>query len=104
MVNSLPEANAFTRRQCLRACGVAVALPFLESLAPGAGRAVPSVKRRLVAINLGLGFLASNFTPTKAGRDYERTRYLDLLRDFRGQFTVISGTSHPNVDGGHHAE
>jgi hypothetical protein len=62
------------------------------------------VKRRFVAIDLGLGFLVSNFTPSTVGRDYEPTKYLQLLQDFRSQFTVISGTSHPNVDGGHHAE
>src|SRR5205085_3554234 len=27
-----------------------------------------------------------------------------LLQDVRSHFTVISGLSHPNVDGGHHAE
>src|SRR6185503_19997930 len=46
----------------------------------------------------------SNFLPAQAGRDYQGTKYLQLLHDFREQFTVISGTSHPNVDGGHHAE
>ncbi|MHC4995267.1 MAG: DUF1552 domain-containing protein [Planctomycetota bacterium] len=58
----------------------------------------------MVAINLGLGFLTPNFIPTKAGRDFELTRYLEVVKDFRDEFTVISGTSHPNVDGGHHAE
>lgn len=47
---------------------------------------------------------AANGLPARAGRDYELTRYLEVLRSFRGQFTVVSGTSHPNVDGGHHAE
>jgi len=62
------------------------------------------VKRRFVAINLGLGFLAGNFTPATAGRDYVPSKYLQLIDEFRSQFTVISGTSHPSVDGGHHAE
>jgi hypothetical protein len=57
-----------------------------------------------VAINLGLGFLPSNFTPAQGGRSYEATKYLQCIDEFRDQFTVISGTSHPNVDGGHHAE
>src|SRR5205085_1866185 len=32
------------------------------------------------------------------------TKYLQLIQGFRNKFTVISGASHPNVDGGHHAE
>src|SRR3954462_2212521 len=93
-----------TRRHFLRASGVSVALPFLAGLSRPAIGAEPDVRRRFVAINLGLGFLASHFTPEKAGRDYEPTKYLQLLQEFRPRFTVISGTSHPGVDGGHHAE
>jgi len=93
-----------TRRQCLRACGVVLALPFLEGLLSTAAFAQAQSRRRMVAINLGLGFLESNFMPTKAGRDFELTQYLQVIKEFRNQFTVISGTSHPNVDGGHHAE
>jgi hypothetical protein len=97
-------SHPFTRRHFLRASGVSVALPFLAGLSRPVLGAGPEVKRRFVAINLGLGFLASNFTPEKAGPDYEPTKYLQFIQDFRSQFTVISGTSHPNVDGGHHAE
>ena len=96
--------DRFDRRRFLRASGVCLALPALAGLAPRARGAETGSKRRLVAINLGLGFLSSNFTPAQAGRDYEATKYLQLLQDFREQFTVISGASHPNVDGGHHAE
>src|SRR5436190_10197196 len=99
-----PRAHSVQRRQFLRAAGVSVALPFLAGLSRPARGAEKQIKRRFVAINLGLGFLTSNFTPTKAGRDYEPTKYLQLIDDWRSQFTVISGTSHPNVDGGHHAE
>src|SRR5947209_3972979 len=97
------RGNSLSRRQCLRACGVVLALPFLEGLVPAAARG-PATKRRMVAINLALGFLQPNFTPKKTGRDFEMTPYLQVVKDFRAQFTVISGTSHPSVDGGHHAE
>src|SRR5437868_991103 len=96
--------RSVNRRHFLRASGVGLALPFLAGLSKHARGEESQVKRRFVAINLGLGFLASNFTPTKAGRDYEPTRYLQLIDEFRSQYTVISGISHPNVDGGHHAE
>src|SRR3954468_5564183 len=96
--------RSIDRRHFLRASGVSVALPFFAGLVRPVRGAQSEVKRRFVAINLGLGFLGANFTPTQAGRDYEPTNYLQLIQDFRSQFTVISGTSHPKVDGGHHAE
>ena len=99
-------SHPITRRQCLRACGFVLSLPFLESLVPSAlaAQAEKSRRRRMVAINMGLGFLQPNFTPTGAGRNFELSRYLSFLKDYRDQFTVVSGTSHPSVDGGHHAE
>src|SRR5437773_1879081 len=98
------STRSIDRRHFLRASGVSVALPFLAGLARPARGAESDVKRRFVAINLGLGFLAANFTPSQAGPDYEPTKYLQLLQDYRSQFTIITGASHPNVDGGHHAE
>jgi hypothetical protein len=94
----------FDRRRFLRGSGVCLALPALEALSRRASGGELKVKRRFVAINLGLGFLPSNFTPDQAGRDYKPTKYLQLIDEFREHFTVITGTSHPNVDGGHHAE
>jgi hypothetical protein len=45
--------------------------------------------------------LPDQFFPTGAGRDYVASPYLKLLEAHRNHFTVISGVSHPNVDGGH---
>src|SRR6185436_13430417 len=93
--------RCMTRRTFLRASGVALCLPTLESI--GLGAAEPP-KVRLMAIGLGLGLHAPNLIPKQAGRDYELTPYLELLKAFRNDFTVISGASHPEVDGGHSAE
>ena len=41
------------------------------------------------------------FFPEKAGRDYELSPYLEVLKDFRDDFTVISGLSHPDVGPSH---
>jgi hypothetical protein len=48
-----------------------------------------------------LGVLPEHFFPTNAGFGYTPSRYLSLLDEHRRDFTVISGVSHPNVDGGH---
>jgi hypothetical protein len=58
----------------------------------------------MIAIGLGLGLHAPNLIPEQSGRDYQLTPYLELLKEFRDDFTVISGTSHPEVDGGHAAD
>jgi len=93
-----------SRRQFLRASGVAVCLPFLESLHAGQATPADSVRRRMVAINVGLGLHAANIIPEQAGSDYELPAYLDVIRDYRDSFTVISGCSHPDVGGGHFSE
>ena len=88
-----------TRRSFLRASGAMMALPFLEAL----GEA-PSAPRRILSICTNLGVLERHFFPEQAGRDYSLTPYLEALKDHRDQFTVFSGTSHPDVTGGHSAE
>jgi hypothetical protein len=77
---------------------------MLDCMAP-AFAYQPDVRqpRRLIAINFELSFHPPNLIPSKAGRDYELTPYLNPLGDLRNDFTLISGTSHPEVDGGHAA-
>lgn len=90
------------RRTFLRAAGVSLALPWLESLAPA--RALAAARgpvRRMVTICTPLGLHAPHFFPAKSGEDYELTPYLEVLRDFRDEFTVVSGLEHPEVGASH---
>lgn len=48
-----------------------------------------------------LGVLPEPFFPKNAGQDYTPSPYLKLLQEHRADFTVLSGVSHPFVDGGH---
>jgi Protein of unknown function (DUF1552) len=91
------------RRTFLRAAGVAMALPLFDALAPRRARAAAagSVPRRMVCINTPLGVHPPFFFPEKAGKDYELSPYLEVLADFRDDFTVISGLSHPDVGPSH---
>lgn len=98
--------EAMPRRRFLRGLGVAMALPLLEAMRPGAARAasgaVANAKpRRMFAVCNNLGVRPDLFFPAAAGRDYQASPYLKLLEAHRNEFTVISGVSHPNVDGGH---
>lgn len=91
------------RRTFLRATGVTMALPLLEALTPkrALAAATGGVPRRMVCINTPLGVHPAYFFPEKSGRDYELSPYLEVLKDFRGDFTVISGLSHPDVGPSH---
>lgn len=86
------------RRHFLRAAGVSLALPWLDSLARTAAAGPP---RRMVCICTPLGLHPANFFPQEAGRDYRLTPYLEVLREFRNDFSVISGLSHPEVGSSH---
>ena len=96
---------AIDRRTFLRGAGVALSLPLLDAMCPAraASAAAERLRQRLVLIDLGFGLHAPNLFPEKSGPDYEMTPYLDVLKEFRDDFTIISGTSHPDVDGGHFA-
>jgi len=83
------------RRRFLRGLGVTLGLPFLECAAT-----TPPPQRMLVIAN-NIGVLPKLFFPTAVGRDYELSPYLSALANFRSDFTVFSGLSHPGVTGGH---
>jgi hypothetical protein len=89
------------RRLFLRGAGCALALPFLESMSPAAAPTPPS-PRRLVAIGTPFGFDPAVFVPTTTGTDYALPSHLEIIREFRKDFTVVSGLSHPNTGGGGH--
>ncbi|MEC5126565.1 DUF1552 domain-containing protein [Verrucomicrobiales bacterium BCK34] len=88
------------RRHFLKGAGISLALPALELYAEKA----PESPKRIVCINMPLGFHPPNFFPTNAGTGYKLSPYLKPVEDLRDRFTVISGVSHPEVDGGHEAE
>jgi len=98
----------FNRRHVLRGAGVALALPLLEATMPrgvwGAAREEAESPRRMLCICTNMGMMPEYFWPTGTGRDYKPSEYLHLLQAHREDFTVFSGVSHPDVDGGHHAE
>jgi hypothetical protein len=94
-----------SRRTLLRGAGVSMAIPWLSAMESAfATAAEKESPKRFVAFTLGLGLHAENLNPKTAGRDYEPSRYLKAVDDLRDRFTVISGSSHPGVSGGHTAE
>lgn len=92
---------ALTRRKFLRSAGIGLALPCFGSLAKRiAGAENSNAIRRMICVCAPLGLYAPNFFPQEAGIDYGNTRYLELLKDFRKEMTVISGLSHVGTNPG----
>ncbi len=97
-------AQRFSRRTFLRGAGVSLALPLLEVMTPRLRAAAAQPPRRMICINTTLGLHTPNLFPEQAGKDYALTPYLEAIKEHRHDFTVFSGLSHPEVDGGHPAE
>lgn len=94
-----------SRRTVLRGAGMSLSLPFLEAMTPAfAATKETTTAKRFVGMSLALGLHNPNLVPEGAGRDYKPSRYLKSLQDIREDFTVVSGSSHPGVTGGHTAE
>lgn len=99
------QKASVSRRRMLRGAGVSMALPWLTAMRPAFAASDKSDgPRRFVSMTLGLGLVADNLNPQQSGFGYEPSRYLKLVDDLRDRFTVVSGSSHPGVTGGHRAE
>jgi BMFP domain-containing protein YqiC len=105
--------RALSRRKFLRGAGILLSLPMLEAMTPAfaavtktaSADATPGGKpRRMFGICNNLGLLPEHFFPKQSGRDYPLSPYLEVLKDHQNDFTVFSGVSHPDVDGGHPAD
>lgn len=100
-----------SRRTFLRSSGVALALPFLDSMLPKRGLGADAnvkggVPRRMVCICTNYGLYGPALFPENTGRNYTLSPYLEILKEHRNDFTLFSGISHPNQAGacGHSSE
>lgn len=108
-----PSAS-MNRRFFLRATGLTLALPLMESLTPRAlgsgialgahaGQAVTATRpRRMVCVGNMLGFYQPEFFPTQTGRNYDLPSLLRPLAPHQNDFTLFSGLDH-GLKGGHFA-
>lgn len=105
--------TGMSRRHFLRGAGILMSLPMLDAMMPAFGGGLSksdgistnAKPRRMLAICNNLGLLPHEFFPKGGGgRDYTPSTYLKLLEDYKNDYTVFSGVSHPDVDGGHPAD
>jgi hypothetical protein len=105
---------ASTRRHFLRAAGISLALPLLESLGgrvfaqgsavgtlPGKVAGVTRPKRMVCVGNM-LGFHPPAFFPAATGPGYDLPTDLEFLQPHRKHLSIFSGLDH-GVKGGHFA-
>ena len=104
---------SLSRREFLRGAGILLSLPMLDAMTPAFAGAAKRIRAgttpggkpyRMFGICNNLGLLPEYFFPKQSGRDYACSPYLELLKSHRHEFTVFSGVSHPEVDGGHPAD
>ena len=101
----IADKHTLYRRRFLRGAGVAISLPILDSMTPVFARAKESnPPKRMLGICNNLGLLPDRFFPTEVGTNFTLSPYLNELKDHRKDFTVLSGVSHPGVDGSHSSD
>lgn len=94
---------AVQRRSLLKAAGISIALPALESMpAPAADRRRGGPPRRLVCVGNEFGMYPGAFWPSQDGDDYELPTLLEPLERHRRNFTLFSHLDH-GLKGGHFA-
>lgn len=82
-----------------------MALPWLDAMTPAFAASLDALPpRRFVSVSLALGLHGPNLNPVGIGRNYQPSLYLSQIQDLLGDMTVITGSSHPGVSGGHQAE
>ena len=94
------------RRTFIRSAGISLALPWLDAFGADAKRkSAGKPPRRMVCICAPLGLYPDNFIPKETGKDYAPSPYLEILKQHREQFTVISGLEHAGMSSsfGHQA-
>src|SRR4051812_12431375 len=90
-----------SRRAVLRAVGAAVALPFLDAMLPRLQSAPSTFKPwaksgvqaapRMICCYVPNGVNIAEWVPKNAGEKYTLSPTLEALKDYRDDFTVLSG-------------
>ena len=109
-MNVLKNKN-IPRRTFLHGCGAALALPFLDAMAPALTATVRTAANPIPRVGFVYapnGMFLPNFHPAgEGGRNYAMTPILKPLEAYRDQMVVVSGLSNngvvsPNEGGGVH--
>ncbi len=100
------------RRTVLRGLGATLALPLLEAMLPRTAHAAPSTYKpvaksgtkptpRVIFCYVPNGVNIKEWMPADSGAGYKLSPTLEVLKDERADFSVLTGLGHPNAKGGH---
>lgn len=94
--------SKLNRRECLRATGLCIGLPWLESLAARAcwGAPEPAAPRRLAYLYIPNGVNVAQWQVAGSGESFELSPTLEPLAAMRQHITVITGLNHENATPG----
>ncbi len=92
------------RRTLLRGAGVAMALPWLESIPvwggeAASGSAVPAFPKRFAALFMGNGISPNHWWAKGAGREMELSKTLEPMEPFKTRLNIITGLFNKNATG-----
>jgi hypothetical protein len=98
------DASRIHRRTLLRGAGVAMALPWLESIAvwgapTGAGGETAEFPKRFAALFMGNGISPNHWWAKGAGQSMELSKTLRPLEPLKTKINVISGLFNKNATG-----
>src|SRR5712692_4026911 len=96
--------SAINRRTVLRGIGVAMALPWLESLPVWAGDAAsssvpPTFPKRFATLFMGNGISPNHWWAKGAGADMELSKSLEPVAPLRTRLNVVTGLFNKNATG-----
>ncbi len=102
MGHFLSQSWLLDRRHALRAMGTCISLPMLECMIPLNASEPDEVPGRSAFIYLANGVHSLNYQITTPGDEYQFSRSLKPLENWRSSITPISGLHHPGSLGHHH--
>ncbi len=97
----MPDIHS-RRRLFLKAAGISVAIPALESVRAGGSEKSSDPPKRMVCIGNEFGMYPESFWPAKTGRNYKLSPLLQPLAEHQDAFTLFSHLDH-DQKGGHFA-
>jgi hypothetical protein len=100
----LSSTSPLSRRTLLRgAGGVAIALPFLDAMAPRRARAAGKAPKRLLTVITENGVVPSAWFPTGTERDFKLGSILQPMVPFQKNLLMIDGLENKTSGGTCHA-
>src|SRR5260370_3084757 len=85
-------SERISRRALLRGAGTALALPWLERMAPAASSSPSTLSEpplRMMFFYMPNGVVPEHWTPAGDGEDYQITPHLKPLESLRGDFLLL---------------